>query len=263
MVEAAKDILAPLGAVEPFFVFLAAFIPPLLYLAFARRTGGRASTRWWKLGLAFGFGAVAAVLLAWFGSALANAALLVSFPGAVTAFTSTIAVAPFVEEAAKAAGLLAARRRIRSARDGILVAIAVGLGFAATENLLYGLLAYVDADTTTWVLLAAGRAASSTLLHPAAAALVGRAYGRAREAGRQAFRPIASAYLLAVALHAGYNYLVAYTPMVVIEGYPVPVGYPVAVILALTAFARLAASHTSEGGGPSAAHGGSGQKEAL
>jgi protease PrsW len=123
--------------------------------------------------------------------------------GLSPALFAVVLVAPLGEELAKGLGLGWVRHRILEPEDGIVYGAAIGLGFAATENLLYGLAA-LDEGTLTDALVTIGfRIVSSTLLHAGSSALLGYGVALARLSGGGAGR-ILPFYLLAVAQHSLY-----------------------------------------------------------
>jgi len=84
--------------------------------------------------------------------------------------------------------------------DGIIYASAVGLGFAACENLVY--LQFVDGPALL------GRAFASPLIHAMFASIWGDAVARARLAGRSIVRASAIGLAVAAAVHGLYDFLV-------------------------------------------------------
>lgn len=122
-------------------------------------------------------------------------------------FLGLVVVAPFAEELAKGLGFRFVRRRVREAEDGIIYGAAIGLGFGATENLLYGISSLLDEGLGEAVLTISLRVVSSVLLHAGSTALLGYGYSLVvlRNGSIGLLLPY---YLLAVAQHALYNFLV-------------------------------------------------------
>ncbi len=135
---------------------------------------------------------------------------------AVTVVVAVL-VAPFVEEAVKPLVLYmgAVRRNCDELVDGLIYGAVAGLGFAATENLLYESSAYLESGTQGFITTAIARTLSATLLHAVASAIVG--YGIAvhlnRRWGGLLLIPI---FLSAVMLHAAYNAFVIVAPGILI-----------------------------------------------
>lgn len=145
------------------------------------------------------------------------------------AFLAAVVIAPIVEEFAKALGLGTVRRHINELEDGIIYGAALGLGFAATENLVYGLTTLTDSGFEVAITVVVVRVFSSTLLHASASAIIGFGYGRAVLAGQSATQA-APHYLLAVLLHAGYNYL---------AGTQILMGFGIAVVIVIVVFGSM------------------------
>ncbi|MCJ2541155.1 MAG: PrsW family intramembrane metalloprotease, partial [Candidatus Thermoplasmatota archaeon] len=120
-------------------------------------------------------------------------------------FIGAVFVAPFVEEMAKALGLVFVIAVISREEDGMVYGAAIGLGFAATENLLYELSA-LSVSVLAYVLTAMLRIISSTLLHATATGVTGFGVGRA-VVRKKALITALPYYLVAVLMHATFNFL--------------------------------------------------------
>jgi len=125
-------------------------------------------------------------------------------PGTLIA---AVVVAPFVEEFAKALGVLRVRRFMDEPEDGLVYGGTAGLGFAATENLFYGLYFLAATDSLETSLLLIGiRSVSSAFLHASATASTGYGLAKSRLWGQSAI----PWYLLAVLLHASFNLMASF-----------------------------------------------------
>jgi len=82
---------------------------------------------------------------------------------------------------------------------------AIGLGFAATENLLYELSA-LSVSVTAYIITAILRIISSTLLHATATGVTGFGIGKA-VVTRKALITALPFYMVAVLMHATFNFL--------------------------------------------------------
>ncbi len=165
----------------------------------------------------------------WLWGALAAPFLAVVVEGSLQGFRSgslgpflagmagSVWSGPFVEEAAKALGLLilvALTRQMDGPTDGMVYGTAAGLGFAATENLLYGLAAVGrgagPGDVAGLMVL---RTALSAGVHALATCSFGGFLGAAQVSrgwGRR-FTWIVSGLVLAGAIHVGWNLTLALT----------------------------------------------------
>ena len=193
-------------------LILFAFLPPIFFAMWIRNTERYGREPWWAIARAFLWGAVFAVIIG------ATLSLVLVFlienvtpvyeilarrgfdPGTIVL---ALVVAPFTEELAKAFGVWRTSGTIREPEDGLVYGATCGLGFSATENLLYGVWALTTAGLEAFLVLIAVRSVSSSLLHASATSLSG--YGIAR---RKLWGPRFSVlpwYLGAVAIHAGFN----------------------------------------------------------
>jgi len=169
---------------------------------------------------AFAWGATVAALAA----AILNTASVVAIArtggGSEGMASTSVLVAPWVEEAAKGLAVLLVLRFRRAEFDGIVDGIVLaglaGLGFAFTENILYfgrAFLAGEDDLGLTGGIFAAGvtfvlRGVLSPFAHPLFTAMTGIGLGLAARATSRRVRwqaPLAG-YVLAVLLHATWNW---------------------------------------------------------
>ncbi len=193
----------------------------------------------------FVWGAVFSVLIALvlevlFGAAAQNMGPLYVFLSRNFANPETvflvIVVAPFVEEGAKAlsarAGIPVARARL----DGLVFGAAAGLGFSATENLFNGLQVFTEPGGSTAAFLGviAIRSFSASLLHASATAVTGYGLASVWLTGRPyTFLPY---YLVAVTMHATYNFLASFGETFTQYGnLGTLVGFAAAVVFAVVA----------------------------
>lgn len=179
-----------------------AFVPPLAFLFWvrARERHGREPVGP-VLGI-FVHGATLGVLLA----IVLGVVLDLTVAGGSVRITAVI-VAPLVEELTKGLGFGFVRRHVDEPEDGLVYGIAVGLGFAATETLIYGGMELMDNGAASAIGVVVVRHLSSLLLHAGSSALLGFGYAAMR-LRHGAWPQLVPAYLLAVGLHALYNFLV-------------------------------------------------------
>ncbi len=185
-------------------------LPPLLFLFWLRnhedneREPIRALLTTFAWGGSAGVGiAVLLHVLFDFGYSQAGSPIPVA-----SSILAAVVIAPIVEEFSKALGLGLVRREMNELEDGIIYGAAVGLGFAATENFVYGLTALAQDGFGASVLTVSIRVFSSTLLHAAASAIIGFGYGVVVRRGGVAAEVLPH-YIFAVLLHAAYNFLVS------------------------------------------------------
>lgn len=195
------------GVLEITLLLAVALAPPLVLSIRLRNAERHRREPWRVLWRAFGWGAFVAAALA----IIIESALEPAFRGETifyAAFTiSIVLVAPLVEELAKALGLRLIDDRNPEPEDGYIYGGAVGLGFAATENMFYILSAFLFGSQEIAFATALYRGIATVALHGAASALAGYGIWRARYGGPR----IAALWgiLAAIGLHVLYNGLAA------------------------------------------------------
>lgn len=185
-----------------------AFLPPLVFAVWVRNHEKHQREPLGAVLGMFAYGGTLGVLSALLLSVVLGFGLGVDLTKDGSALVGLVVIAPLAEELAKGLGLGFVRRRIDELEDGIIYGASIGLGFAATENLLYGFDALADGGVADAVVVLLLRVVSSMLLHASSTALLGYGYGMAR-LRRQGIGPVLPFYLLAVAMHALYNFLVS------------------------------------------------------
>lgn len=195
---------------------LFAFLPPLLFAWRLRNAERRRREPWSRILAAFFWGAFAAVVFAILGEQFALLYLydgtdpVVRFPGlAVTIPFLAVIVAPIVEETAKMLGLLRLRDVGPEPENGYVYGGAVGLGFAATENLVYIASAFLLAGAQTALVTGLFRGVATVALHAGATAITGYGVWRARFGRRRVVGLVLLPFslLVAILIHAVYNAL--------------------------------------------------------
>lgn len=231
---------------------LFAFAPPLLFVGLIRRTERYAQEPLGRVLRTFFWGAVFAVIVA----VILSVTLILLFAQFDRIYVLTardprieliilaIVIAPFTEEFAKGIGVYLARGVIREPEDGIVYGAASGLGFAASENVLYGLAALaITGSFAASLLVVAVRSISSALLHASASATFG--YGIARKHLWPQQFGVLGPYLLAVGMHAAFNLLASlselYTRQDAFGEYASVIGLGGAIIMAVAAFGVIRA----------------------
>jgi RsiW-degrading membrane proteinase PrsW (M82 family) len=194
------------GALFVLGIVLVALLPSLYYLVRARNSERYAREPYVRLLAVFGYGAISAVVvsivleLLIIGN-LSNFRRLYELGD--TNFLGAVVVAPIVEEAAKALGVVFVVGYCVRAEDGLVYGVAAGLGFAATENLLYEVSA-LEVGVIAYFVTAIIRTISSTLLHASATGVTGLGLGRAH-VGNVSLAFALPYYLIAVLMHSFFN----------------------------------------------------------
>ena len=204
-----------MGGVAGFlFAAILSFVPAYYYLRSIRNSEVKDKEPWDALKLAFAWGAISGVFLAMIFNTIGTSLLLVFLiqSGPVSEdlvlILSVVVVAPIVEEFVKPLVMfqnLSVRSNIDEVEDGLVYGAACGLGFGATENVLYGL--SEEAVSVGYLGILAVvilRTVSSILLHSVATSFTGHGISKHLVEG-QPFSVVIKYYLLAVLIHSAWN----------------------------------------------------------
>jgi len=194
-----------------FIMVAVVLLPPMIYLRSIRRAERYRMEPWGALLRTFGAGAVVAVII----SLILSLILFLMYKEILrvyeifedtytleTLFMACI-VAPVVEEAAKGMVVWKRRRKFLEEEDGLVYGASAGLGFSATENMFYGLAAYLVAGTEGFVVIIIVRSISAVFLHASATALTGYGISQSQIHATS----VIPYYIGAVLLHSAYNFL--------------------------------------------------------
>ena len=199
------------GLLGLIIIVIVAFVPAILYMLWVRSAEIYDREPLRAVQGVFLYGMSAALLLALILETVAVVIIDAAAGGlSVIAYELVLAVvlAPIIEEFTKATGIMTVTRRLIEPENGLVYGAAVGLGFAAMENVLYYITA-MEAGTDIFIATAIARTLTSTLLHTAASALVGFGFSRSRcfymfYGTPRSWLPY---YVAAVLLHAAFNLL--------------------------------------------------------
>ena len=192
-------------------IIIVAFVPAILYMLWFRSAEIYEREPFFAVQGVFLYGMSFALILAIILE-LVVMSVLEPFLGGLNSFYAlllmAVAVAPIIEEFTKATGIMTVMRRLIEPENGLIYGTAAGLGFAAAENVLYYTTA-LAAGTDVFIFTAVARTLTSTLMHASASALVGFGLSHSRcfymwYGTPRSWFPY---YLIAVALHAGFNLL--------------------------------------------------------
>ncbi|HXY47701.1 MAG TPA: PrsW family intramembrane metalloprotease [Thermoplasmata archaeon] len=246
-------------AIDFLTLVLVAFIPALIYLSWIRRTERYQREAWGPVLGAFAYGALFATITAGVIEAIIvslGTSVSQKFPGPEFVFLNSsssygvlflvLVVAPFVEEGLKASGVVANRRRLHLIADGPVFGASVGLGFGFFETFLYGLGAWLVGGLAAGIALILIRSVSSVVLHGSSTGMFGYGYARSKfgvpGAGSGTY------YLVAVAMHAGFNALASLAILLAllgISGFAIGLASLLALLAAI-AFAFWAIEHVRD-----------------
>jgi len=189
---------------------LAAFVPSLVYMVWIRNTERYGREPYGRLLSIFMIGATLSVVVAVVLEILLIVLLdmniervyeILGEDPTIASIILAVIIAPLVEELAKALGVFRWRKSIKDIKDGIVFGAAAGLGFAATENLLYETSAYFADGAEAFIATTIVRSLASALLHATASSLVGLGIARSVRQ-RRSWIPY---YLGAALVHGLFN----------------------------------------------------------
>jgi len=172
---------------------LVSLVPALLYLIWVRKSERYSGEAWGPLLWAFVYGAMFATITAAILEAVivsVGTSVSQNYPGPEFVFLNgnstlgtfflVLVVAPFIEEALKASGVVRWKARIGKVADGPVVGASVGLGFGFFETFLYGAGAFLVGGLAAGIALIALRSVSSVVLHGSSTGMFGYGYARSR-----------------------------------------------------------------------------------
>jgi protease PrsW len=232
------------GAVGFGWSLVLAVLPAPLLVVFVRAIDRYEPEPPRLMALAFAWGASAAIVIASVLNLLGFAAGAVLIGPDAAEFFAAVIVAPFVEEAAKAAALgiiwWRHRREFNGVVDGIVYAALAGMGFAVVEDLFYYGEAWLQ-GTQEFTATVVVRGLLSPFAHSLFSALVGIGVALSLEVRRLRALPIVAGYAAAVFAHALWNgtALLGFLPLAYV-GFFVPLFFGVVLV------ARWAMRHEGE-----------------
>lgn len=201
------------------FLGFLSFLPPLIYTIWIRNTERYNREQWTSILLCFLWGATIAVIAALILEILLEIPLASSFSdGGMVSLLTAVIIAPIAEEFSKplALRLRSVKRNLDELEDGLIYGAVAGLGFSATENLLYGY-SFLSEGFVAFLVLMAIRSFGGCLLHASATALTGYGFGKA-VMKQSSFFGILPYFLIAIFLHGFYNFLVSYDLIGMLSG---------------------------------------------
>lgn len=196
---------------EIILLLFLSFLPPLIYMVWIRNTEKYNREPWKALLFCFFWGASISVLAAIILELLLGYSLAISIENAeMIPFLSVVVVAPVVEEFTKplALRLKSVKKEIDELEDGLIYGAVAGLGFSATENLFYGR-SFLAQGFLFFLILMILRSIGASLLHASATAWTGYGYGKTLLKKTSLIR-VMPYFLLAIFLHASYNFLLSF-----------------------------------------------------
>ncbi|MEF8879091.1 MAG: PrsW family intramembrane metalloprotease [Candidatus Thermoplasmatota archaeon] len=195
---------------EILLLALTAFLPPIIYAIWIRNTEKYHPEKWKPLIVCFLWGATIAVIASILLEVFFEVPLSLTVEKYSIPFFMAILVAPLVEEFTKplALNLKSVKKELTEIEDGFIYGAVAGLGFSATENLLYGI-GFFSEGLFIFLVLMMMRSFGGCLLHASATAWTGYGYSKTIMKKTKAFR-IIPYFILAFIIHSLYNFLLTY-----------------------------------------------------
>ena len=200
-----------MNLIELIILIIFAFLPPIIYTVWIRNTEKYNRERWISIFFCFLWGATIAIIAAIILELILNISLTISITNQnILALTMVIIIAPVVEEFTKplALRLKTVKRELDELEDGLIYGAVAGLGFSATENLLYGW-SFLTESFLYFLILISIRSFGACLLHASATALTGYGYGKHIMRHTSILR-VLPYFILAIFVHALYNSLLSF-----------------------------------------------------
>jgi protease PrsW len=191
-------------------LFSFAFLPPIIYAIWIRNTEKYNREKWKPIIVCFLWGATIAIVASIILELILGISLAISFDdGNSIGLVTAIIIAPFAEELTKPLVLRTktVKKELDELEDGLIYGAVAGLGFSATENLLYGW-CFLSEGLFVFLVLIIIRSFGGCLLHASATALTGYGYGKTIIRGKSILR-VLPFFILAIFVHAFYNFLVS------------------------------------------------------
>ena len=191
-------------------MFSFAFLPPIIYAIWIRNTEKYNREKWKPIIVCFLWGATIAIVASIILELILGISLAISFDdGNILGLVTAIIIAPFAEELTKPLALRTktVKKELDELEDGLIYGAVAGLGFSATENLLYGW-CFLSEGLFVFLVLIIIRSFGGCLLHASATALTGYGYGKTIIRGKSILR-VLPFFILAILVHTFYNFLVS------------------------------------------------------
>jgi RsiW-degrading membrane proteinase PrsW (M82 family) len=175
--------------------------------------------RWRAILVCFFWGASIAIIAALILEITLDVSISVSLrKGSITQIIATIMIAPFAEELVKPLVLRTSfvKRELEELEDGLILGAVAGLGFSATENLLYGM-SFFSEGLLFFIVLMSIRSVGGCLLHASATALTGYGYGKKLMQHTSLIR-VVPYFIAAMCMHGMYNFLLSWEQIGALAG---------------------------------------------
>ena len=197
--------------IEWILLIFLSFLPPLIYMVWIRNTEKYYREGWKPIVLCFLWGASIAIIAAVILEILLGIPLAISIHDSnMVSLLTVVIVAPIAEEFTKplALRLKTVKKELDELEDGLIYGAVAGLGFSATENLIYGW-SFLSEGLLIFFILIIMRSVGGCLLHASATAWTGYGYGKTIIKHASVLR-VVPYFILAIFIHGFYNFLVSF-----------------------------------------------------
>ena len=204
--------------IESILLVIMSFLPPLIYMVWIRNTERFNRERWWPILLCFIWGATIAIIAAIVLELLLGTIVVSIYETSMIPLITVIVLAPIAEEFTKplALSLKTVKKEIDELEDGLIYGAVAGLGFSATENLLYGM-SFLSKGIIIFLILIIMRSIGGCLLHASATAWTGYGYGKTVMKHTSLIR-VLPYFIIAIFVHGFYNLLVSFENIGILTG---------------------------------------------
>lgn len=192
-------------------LFIIAFLPPLVYVAWIRNTERYHREPWRAVFLCFFWGATIAIVASLILEIILDITLSMSIRDySLYSLTLAVFIAPVAEEFTKplVIGFKTVRKELDELEDGFIYGASAGLGFSATENLFYEL-SFLSKGLVILLVLVIIRTIGGCLLHASATAFTGYGYCKSLLL-KKSMLTVTPYLFLAICIHAFYNFIVSF-----------------------------------------------------
>jgi RsiW-degrading membrane proteinase PrsW (M82 family) len=188
-----------------------AFLPPIIFVIWIRNTEKYNREKWFPIFLCFLWGATIAIIASIIIEVILELPLAISIENTDTiSLVVAVIIAPFAEELTKplALRIKTVKKELDELEDGLIYGAVAGLGFSATENLLYGW-SFLSYGLLFFFIFMTIRSFGGCLLHASATAFTGYGYGKAIMK-KTSFLYVIPFLMLAIFVHGLYNFLLSF-----------------------------------------------------
>ena len=193
-------------------LFIMAFLPPFFYAIWIRNTEKYDREKWLPIFICFVWGATIAIVASIILEISLQTIVFFSIEDtSIIILISLVLIAPFAEELTKplAMSFNIVKKELVEPEDGLIYGAVAGLGFSATENLVYGYEAFITEGFLFFFILITMRSVAGCLLHASATAWTGYGYGKVVMNQSRIMR-VFPYFALAIIVHGLYNFLPAF-----------------------------------------------------